>query len=60
MKDAGQMNFICVFKKNNCNMIKMIEKIELSIKRIESWFNKRFGWFFTNGNKSERRNLTKF
>jgi hypothetical protein len=41
-------------------MIKMIEKIGLSLGKMESWFNKKFGWFFTNGNKSERRNLTKF
>jgi hypothetical protein len=59
MTKVNQKIFFCV-KNNNSNMIKMIEKIGLSLGKMESWFNKKFGWFFTNGNKSERRNLTKF
>jgi hypothetical protein len=28
-----------------------MNKIINLIKSFESWFNKEFGWFFTNGNK---------
>lgn len=24
-----------------------------SIKKLEAWFNKNCGWFFTNGNKAK-------
>lgn len=23
-----------------------------ALERFEKWFNQRFGWFFTNGNKT--------
>lgn len=29
----------------------LVNKILSSLKSFESWFNKEFGWFFTNGNK---------
>lgn len=32
-------------------MKKMLEKY----KKFEEWFDYYFGWFFTNGNKIERR-----
>lgn len=29
----------------------MIKKIIKCYKDFEQWFDERFGWFFTNGNK---------
>ena len=29
----------------------MIKKILTTLNKCEQWFNKEFGWFFTNGNK---------
>ena len=25
-----------------------------TLNNLEQWFNKKFGWFFTNGNKKAR------
>ncbi|HYG49915.1 MAG TPA: hypothetical protein VD905_03385 [Flavobacteriales bacterium] len=30
--------------------VKKLIAVEL---KIENWFNNRFGWFFTNGNKED-------
>lgn len=29
-----------------------LQKLKLIQVRFENWFNARFGWFFTNGNKT--------
>lgn len=29
----------------------MIQNIINTLKKFEAWFNQKFGWFFTNGNK---------
>lgn len=34
----------------------LIQKFILVQTKIETWFNKRFGWFFTNGNKENYYN----
>lgn len=31
----------------------IVKKFVLVQSKIENWFNKRFGWFFTNGNKED-------
>jgi len=30
-------------------------KLLTSIEVVETWFNKKFGWFFTNGMKTIQR-----
>lgn len=32
----------------------MIQNITNFLKKFEAWFNQKFGWFFTNGNKAKR------
>ena len=29
-------------------------QIATFVSNVESWFNSKFGWFFTNGNKQRR------
>jgi len=33
-------------------MMKIVAKTQAVRKRFENWFNNRFSWFFTNGNKT--------
>ena len=35
-------------------MFTLIHAIQLRLGRFERWFDKRFGWFFTNGMKGRR------
>lgn len=37
-----------VMERNSKEMNSVIE----IISSVEHWFNRKFGWFFTNGNKS--------
>ena len=32
--------------------MKLLDKVIKKINRLENWFNNKFGWFFTNGNKT--------
>ncbi len=32
----------------------MFKKILTILTNFEQWFNKEFGWFFTNGNKKAK------
>lgn len=31
----------------------LFQKLKFAQARFENWFNNRFGWFFTNGNKDK-------
>ncbi len=33
----------------------MTNKIHILYKKFESWFEKEWGWFLTNGNKNSRK-----
>ena len=35
-------------------MFVLLHTIRLKLARVERWFDKRFGWFFTNGMKGRR------
>jgi hypothetical protein len=34
----------------------MFTKLKTKYRKFEDWFDIRFGWFFTNGNKVDKRN----
>ena len=37
----------------------MTNKIHMLYKKFESWFEKEWGWFLTNGNQNSRKALQK-
>lgn len=35
--------------------MKVLQNIKKNMLRVDQWFSRHFGWFFTNGYKAEAR-----